>query len=142
MFLRIIGVQSKHFSGSFRKIDDLFYCELVSTGQFVPGGIMSFLWQFNSIPELQPLSTREQKEVWAATAPRAFKDPVVLVTMLACAILGGLGGATGPRLLHSWVGIPLGVLIGGGIGYMLYWQVAVSRLRPHLAAEIQARKRK
>ncbi len=100
---------------------------------------MTLYWKLRDIPELQPLTSSQQTEVWSATSSHRLKDPVVLSTMVICAILGGMGGALGSTFL-SYAGLVVGVVIGGGIGSLIFWQVAIKRSRPHLANEIRSRK--
>ena len=100
---------------------------------------MALYWRLGDIPELGSLSSGQQKEVWAATLTKRFRDPILLMTVLPCACVAGLGGYLGCLVIGGSLGVAIGAGAGGAIGNLIFWPISMVRSRPFLAAEVRAR---
>ena len=63
---------------------------------------MALIWRLESIPELRALSCSQKKEVWAATLTKHLRDPILLLSILPCASIVGVGGYLGSPFSASF----------------------------------------
>ena len=100
---------------------------------------MALYWRLSDIPELGPLSSGQQKEVWAATLTKRLRDPILLMVILPCACVAGLGGYLGCSAIGGSHGVAIGAGVGGAICNLIFWPISMVRSRPFLAAEVRTR---
>lgn len=88
---------------------------------------------------MKPLSKAERTEVWVATAPKRFRDPVMLLMLIPFFLVVALGNFLGGHLLPWRFGSAIGGGVGGGVAVALYEIVALNRCRLYVANEVNRR---
>ena len=96
---------------------------------------MRIYWTFKSIPELADLPARERRRVWRAAYYKVLNQWQTYTILLACSVCSALGVFAGHFLGHPTVGAG----IGGGMTGLLFSQIIVPRVRPHIR-EVLARR--
>lgn len=93
---------------------------------------MNFFLKLKNIPELASLTPGQRTEVWARNYGAIFRDPVMILAMLGCALFAGFGSYCGQRFIPWSHGYLVGPFIFFPISYSLFWLWAIERLRPGL----------
>ncbi|MGD0573111.1 MAG: hypothetical protein ABSB11_08840 [Sedimentisphaerales bacterium] len=91
---------------------------------------MKFYWSINSIPELAGLPKQNRKKAWRKTHLKYFFKVGVISTVLDVffIVVGCLFG----QIYYGFGGGLIGIVIAGGIGGTIAWELEANLIRPCL----------
>jgi len=95
---------------------------------------MQLYWGLKSIPELAGLPSAERGRVWRAAYRQTFRHWQTWAALAGLGLCVAVGGVLGFLVDPSIISQSIGNLIGGGLGSLVFGQVAVEMARPYLRA--------
>ncbi len=106
---------------------------------------MKIYWGTNSIPELAELSLSDRNKVWHSCVRKCYKHWQTWLGLVLCGSMGGVGVIVvdwlfpyNMPMLLLWSGLLIVLFVG--IGGLIYGQIVIRQVRPHLRAYIESRK--
>jgi hypothetical protein len=92
---------------------------------------MKLYWSLKSIPELADLPKEKRMEVWRACHPKDIKHWQTWISFGFLGICVFLGMAFGKFYIRI-IGQTIGGIIALWIWFIIFWQIKVSVVRPHI----------
>ncbi len=102
---------------------------------------MKIYWGTNSIPELAGLSSNERNKVWRSCVWKCYTHWQTWLGLALCGAISGIGAIVAGWLfpyVFSWQ--LLVVALFGGVGGLIFGQIAAHQVRPHLKAYLESEK--
>jgi len=105
---------------------------------------LKIYWTAKSIPELAELSPKERNKAWRACVWNCYKHWQTWLGLAICGFVAGTGACVGSLVANNvppilmWHLLIVGLCsgIGGGIGGLVFGQIATNQIRPYLKAYI------
>lgn len=102
---------------------------------------MDMYWRLQDIPELKSLGKADRAELYVSTAPKRFRDPVMLLALIPLFVIVAIGCYIGQHVLPWRYGIAIGGGVGAAVANGLIEILWINRCRSYLAGEARLRSR-